>query len=212
MTLSTSRALSSASNSGLSAPAWPTSASTAVPPRAGLGTVATGWHATRVNVAAIAATKACRLREVMRLYVSEDDRADQEGGGQDPRRPVDLSLEAATGAVTAAKPVATTADGAAQPGGLGGLDEHAGHQEPREDHLGQDERVVDLLHFSRLLISRCDGLPVEGVEPRGHIVGAAVPIFQVVRVLPDVDAQDRCEVLHVGTVLVRIGLDQELAA
>src|SRR5712691_7549992 len=38
-----SRALALASNRGLNTDAWPTSASIAVPPWAGLGTVATGW-------------------------------------------------------------------------------------------------------------------------------------------------------------------------
>ncbi len=54
MTLSTSRVVSSCSNSGLSAPGVPTSASTAVPPFAGLGAVAIGWQAHRKSAASAA--------------------------------------------------------------------------------------------------------------------------------------------------------------
>src|SRR6266581_2680017 len=207
MALSTSRALSSPSNRGLSTPAWPTSASTAVPPRAGLGTVATGWQATRASAAAIAAARTCRLREVMRLYVREDDRADQEGRREHPGRPVDLSLQPATGAVAAAQPVAATADGAAQPRGLGCLYKHACHQQHRKNHLGEDERVVDLLHGWLFIPGRYRS-PVEGVEPRGDIVRPPVLVFQVVGVLPHVHAEDRGEVVHVRAVLVWIRLDR----
>src|SRR5689334_3167623 len=58
MRLSTSRELALVSNSGLSTDAWPTSASTAVPPRVAFGTVATGWHPARARTAASAATEA----------------------------------------------------------------------------------------------------------------------------------------------------------
>src|SRR2546423_12038049 len=112
MRLSTSRVLSFVSNSGLSTVGWPTNASTAVPPRAGFGTVATGWHATSARAAANAAAK--RLRLEMRRHPDVGDGADQETDDQDPRRPVDLALEAAPRAVPAAKTVPAAADGATQ--------------------------------------------------------------------------------------------------
>src|SRR5437016_14192078 len=110
MRLSTSRVLSFVSNSGLSTVGCPTSASTAVPPRAGFGTVATGWHATSARAAANAAAK--RLRLEMRRHPDVGDGTDQETGDQDPRRPVDLAFEAAPRAVPAAKTVPAPADGA----------------------------------------------------------------------------------------------------
>src|SRR6266571_4946988 len=99
MTLLTSRVLSLDSNSGLRTVAWPTSASTAVPPRAGFGTVATGWHPTSARAAANAA--AADLR--MPAHPDVGDRADEEAPDEDPRRPVDLPLEAAPCAVAAAQ-------------------------------------------------------------------------------------------------------------
>src|SRR5712692_2099905 len=111
MTLLTSRVVSTDSNSGLSASAAPTSASTAVPPCAGFGTVATGWHAPpSATIAAMAAT-ANRLPE-MGFQVDVGDRADEEGHDQDPCGPVDLALQPAAGSVSAAQPVAPTTDGA----------------------------------------------------------------------------------------------------
>src|SRR5260370_11998842 len=98
-----SRAESLTSTSGLRTPGWPTSASTAVPPRAGLGTVATGWQAARASAAATAAVTR-RLRELMGLDVREDDGAHQERGGKDPGRPVDLPLQPPAGAGTPAPP------------------------------------------------------------------------------------------------------------
>src|SRR5947199_199718 len=117
MRLSTSRVLSFDSKSGLSTVAWPTSASTAVPPRAGFGTVATGWHPMRARTAANAA--AARLLSRMRRHPDVGDRADQEAGHEYPRRPVDLPLQAASRPVAAAQPVATTADCASRPRRLG---------------------------------------------------------------------------------------------
>src|SRR5260221_13131587 len=98
MTLSTSRVLSTVSNSGLSTVALPTNASTAVPPRAGLGTVATGWHPINTSTSA-AAPVASRLRE-MRSHPDEGKRTDQEGGDQHPGGPVDLALRPAAGGAT----------------------------------------------------------------------------------------------------------------
>src|SRR5207245_6321156 len=102
MRLSTSRVLSFVSNSGLSTVGCPTSASTAVPPRAGFGTVATGWHAVSARAAATAAT-ATTLRLEMSCHPDVGDGARKESHDQDPRRPVDLALQAAPRAVTAAE-------------------------------------------------------------------------------------------------------------
>src|SRR5216684_5916765 len=101
MTLSTSRVLSTDSKSGFSTPAAPTRASTAVPPRAGFGTVATGWHPTSATTTAASAAMRCRLPEITGSQRGEDDRAHEEGDDQDPCRPVDLALEAAAGPVAA---------------------------------------------------------------------------------------------------------------
>src|ERR1700682_5948667 len=113
MRLSTSRVLSTDSKRGLRTPAAPTSASTAVPPRAGFGTVATGWHppSARATVASAAANS--RLLE-MGSHPDEGQRADQEGGGEHPGRPVDLALEPAAGVIPAAAPITATADGSAE--------------------------------------------------------------------------------------------------
>src|SRR5579872_301130 len=103
MTLSTSRVVSSCSNSGLSAPGVPTSASTAVPPRAALGTVAIGWHAaTRSTAVTATAIPAAWLRRAllrMSRHPDVGDRADEKGGRDDPGGPVDLALQAPARAV-----------------------------------------------------------------------------------------------------------------
>src|SRR5487761_762292 len=109
MTLSTSLVLSTDSKSGVRTPAAPTSASTAVPPRAGFGTVATGWQPTKTATAASAAVSR-RLSEITGSQRGEDDRADQEGDDQDPGGPVDLALETAARAISAAASVAATAN------------------------------------------------------------------------------------------------------
>src|SRR5665213_4540556 len=99
MTLSMSRVVASTSNSGLRAPGAPTSASTAVPPRAGLGAVATGWQPMTMTAATTTAA-ARRLREMLsNPYVG--DRADQERGDETPCRPVDLPLEPPAGSIPA---------------------------------------------------------------------------------------------------------------
>src|SRR5712692_2174014 len=148
MTLSTSRALSSASKSGFNTPAWPTRASTAVPPRAGLGTVATGWHAT-IATSTIPATRS-RRNDLLRMSRHPDvaQRAQKERGGQHPRGPVDLPLQPAAGAISAAQPITATADGAAQPGRLRRLEEDSGHQQDGQHDLDDDQRVLDLSHLS----------------------------------------------------------------
>src|SRR6266581_6786737 len=173
MRLSTSRVLSLASKSGLSTVGWPTSASTAVPPRAGFGTVATGWHPQTASTAANAAGKS--LLRKMRYHPDVGDRADKKRSHQDPAGPVDLALQAAPRAVATAEPVAAAADGAAEARCLRRLDEHAGHQQHGEHSLGDDEGVLELSHRSRRFYPGrlgpdgsepgVDRVPVQGVEP-----------------------------------------------
>src|SRR3977135_390508 len=117
MTLLMSRVVASTSNSGLRTPGAPTTASTAVPPRAGLGAVATGWQPMSTT-AALAAAAAKRLTGMSRQPVGYPDARqgrEKEGADEHPCRPVDLSLEAAAGPVPAAKPAVSAADRAAQP-------------------------------------------------------------------------------------------------
>src|ERR1700687_827455 len=106
MRLSTSRVLSTDSNRGLSTPAAPTNASTAVPPRAGFGTVATGWHPARARATAAPAAVNSRLLE-MGSHPDEGQRAHEEGGAEHPRRPVDLALQPAAGAARGTAPTAS---------------------------------------------------------------------------------------------------------
>src|SRR4029077_17422571 len=146
MTLSTSRVLSTDSKSGFRTPAAPTSASMAVPPRAGFGTVATGWHATRATTIAAIAAMCCRLPEITGSQRGEDDRAQEECNDQDPGGPVDLALEAAAGAIATARSVTASPDRSAKARRLRRLDQDARHQEDREDGLRDDERRDDLSH------------------------------------------------------------------
>src|ERR1700682_2952691 len=148
MRLSTSRVLSTDSKRGFRTPAAPTSASTAVPPRAGLGTVAPGWHPTSANdTAAHAAARICLLE--MGSYPDEGQRANQERGDKNPRRPVDLALQAATGAIpAAAAPIAST-DRATKARRLRCLYQHARHQQQREHCLRDGEPVLDVSHGTR---------------------------------------------------------------
>src|SRR6187200_3789675 len=46
------------------------------------------------------------------------------------------------------------------------------------------------------------GVPVDHVPPRGDVVGALVLVLQVVGVLPDVEAEQRCLAFHQRAVLV----------
>src|ERR1700694_926481 len=145
MSLSTSRVVASTSNNGLRTPAAPTRASTAAPPRAGLGTVATGWQPMSTT-AAIAAVAAMRLPE-MSLHPYVGHRTDQESGDEDPCRPVDLPLEPAAGPIPTAEPPISAADGATQARSLRRLHQNAHHQQEREPGLDEDERVLDLTHL-----------------------------------------------------------------
>src|SRR5919108_1416014 len=145
MTLSTSRVVSSCSNSGLSAPGVPINASTAVPPLAALGTVAMGWQAPAAVAASRTATKTKPLREVL-PDPDVGNRADKECRDDHPGGPVDLALEPPARAVAAAEAVAAAADGAPEAGRLRGLHQHAGHQQDGEHHLDDDESVLDPIH------------------------------------------------------------------
>src|SRR5207248_5151413 len=58
---------------------------------------------------------------------------------------------------------------------------------------------------------RIDRFPVQGVEPRGHVVGAPVLVLEVVSVLPHVDAQQRRQLVHERAVLVGVALDRQLS-
>src|SRR5262245_9678767 len=133
MSRSTSRVLSLVSNSGFNTVACPSRASTAVPPLAGLGTVATGWHPARARAAANAAAASALLE--MRRHPDVGDRADKESADEDPGGPVNLPLQATPGSVAAAQARVAAADRAAEAGSLRRLDEHARHQEHRQHRL-----------------------------------------------------------------------------
>src|SRR5205814_3304883 len=150
MTRLTSRVLSLVSNSGLRTVAWPTSASTAVPPRAGFGTVATGWHPTSARAAANPATASLgTLARGMPADPDVGDRADQEPCDEDPGGPVDLPLQASPRAVAAAQARVPAADRAAEARGFRGLDQHPRREKHSEDRLRDDERVLKLIHGIR---------------------------------------------------------------
>src|SRR6266567_7488840 len=151
MTLSTSRVESSCSNSGFSGPGEPTSASTAVPPFAGLGSVAMGWQAATASTAmrpsAAPAMRVKRAAPLLELrHPDVGDRADEEGEDDDPRGPVDLALQSAARPITTTQAVAPTTDRPAQPRGLGSLYQHPGRQQDREHHFDDDESVLDVGH------------------------------------------------------------------
>src|ERR1700694_4246529 len=114
MTLSTSLVLSTDSKSGFRTPAEPTSASRAVPPRAGFGTVATGWHPTSATTTAASAAVSDRLPEITGSQRGKDDRAHEEGDEQDPGGPGNLALQAAARPVPAAGPVTAASDRSAE--------------------------------------------------------------------------------------------------
>src|SRR5438128_2561176 len=124
-----------------------TRAPTAVPPRAGFGTVATGWHATSARATANAAARS--LLRKMRYHPDVGHRADQERHDQDPCRPVDLALETATRAVATAQPITAAADGAAKTRRLGRLDQDARGEKHGEHSLRNDQGVLELGHGTR---------------------------------------------------------------
>src|SRR2546430_16794266 len=99
---------------------------TGVPPGAGFGTAAPGWHPQTASTAANAAGKS--LLRKMRYHPDVGDRADKKRSHQDPAGPVDLALQAAPRAVATAESVAAAADGAAEAPCLRRLDQQAGHR------------------------------------------------------------------------------------
>src|SRR6266478_3154382 len=68
-----------------------------------------------------------------------------------------------------------------------------------------------LLLLQRRLVALVDFFPVDYAPPRLQILGAAVVVFEVVGVLPDVIAEDGIEALRDGTVLVGSGDDFHFA-
>src|SRR5579862_8896262 len=54
--------------------------------------------------------------------------------------------------------------------------------------------------------------PVDDVPPGVDVIGPAVLVLQVVRVLPDIDAEDDVLAVHQRTVLVRRALDGQFVA
>src|SRR5205823_1138815 len=113
------------------------------------------WHAATAKAAMAAAARAPPLR--MSRHPDVGDRADEERGRDDPGGPVDLALEAAARAVTAADAAVAAADRPSQARRLGGLHEDAGHEQHREHHLDQDQRVSDSIHGLELANSTCSG-------------------------------------------------------
>src|SRR5215813_1934868 len=57
-----------------------------------------------------------------------------------------------------------------------------------------------------------DLFPIDDVPPRVDVVRAAVLVLQIVRMLPDVEAEDRLLAVHHRIVLVRRALDCDLPA
>src|SRR5262249_60758035 len=57
-----------------------------------------------------------------------------------------------------------------------------------------------------------DGVPVDDAPPRLEVVRATVLVLEVVRVLPDVDAEQRDVALHDRRVLVGSRIDRESGA
>src|SRR4051794_30893631 len=77
-----------------------------------------------------------------------------------------------------------------------------------------DRRLPDypITRLPDLLEPLVHRVPVDDVPPCGQVVGAAVLVLQVVRVLPHVDAEDRLLAFHQRAVLVGGALDHQLPA
>src|SRR5207248_5689693 len=56
-----------------------------------------------------------------------------------------------------------------------------------------------------------DLVPVHGIPPSLEVIGAAVLVIEIVSVFPDVVAHEHALAVHDRSVLVRAGLDRELA-
>src|SRR5690349_3808261 len=81
-------------------------------------------------------------------------------------------------------------------------------------HLWQDRRPIGGPHgpLPRLLVSPSALGPVHHVPPGAHVVGAAVLVLEVIRVLPDVAAEHGRLAGHEWAVLVGRAFDGERAA
>src|SRR5581483_2351616 len=56
-----------------------------------------------------------------------------------------------------------------------------------------------------------DLVPVDNVPPGRNVVGAPVLVFQIIRMLPDIEAQNRLLAFHERTVLIWSGDDFKTA-
>src|SRR3954470_9127550 len=76
--------------------------------------------------------------------------------------------------------------------------------------MSRDQGPLLLRRVEALL----DGVPVDDVPPGAEVLGPAVLVRQVVRVLPDVYAEERhvVPVLHRRAVLIGRGVDGEAGA
>src|SRR5215472_2147828 len=235
-TLSMSCSLAPSSKSGLSGPGVPTMASTTCPPDTGpmraIGSPDSDWHAHSSKRAARAAPPE-RPRTTLLVGLEPDvrDGDDEKRAGQDPRGVEKLPLQAAPGPVASSQPAVAAADGSAQTGRLGRLQEDARHQQDGDHDLHDDQGVANAVHGTPEVYSPppprrgrgvpslpgrrqapVDRSPVHGVPPGRHVVRALVLVLEVVGVLPDVDAQDRDAAAADRVVLVGEALDRQLAA
>src|SRR5262245_4309634 len=55
-------------------------------------------------------------------------------------------------------------------------------------------------------------IPVDRVPPRRHVIRTTILVLQVVRMLPDIESEDRVLSVHQRRILVRRAGDRELAA
>src|ERR1051326_7798772 len=92
------------------------------------------------------ATRVMRTGLLELRHPDVGDRADEEGGDDDPGGPVDLTLQTPARPIATTQAVASTTDRAAQPRGLGSLHEHPGRQQHRQHPLDYEEGVLDLIH------------------------------------------------------------------
>src|SRR5579871_304594 len=120
-------------------------ASVALPPRCGPCLVirAAGSQAA-MTISATAASRSEPNGRLMDLETDPDvgDRDHEEAGHQHPGRQVDLALETAPRSIAAAEAAVAAADGAAEPGRLGRLEEDADHHQHPDHHVEDDERAL----------------------------------------------------------------------
>src|SRR5262245_21180158 len=156
MRLSMSFSFASCSNRGLSGPVVPATASTTWPPGTGpleMGSIAGSalQPASRTAATAMSAGLVSIRLTSLDVLLEPDvrDGDDEERGRQHPGGVVELALEAAPGAVPAPQPAVAPSDGPSQSGCLGRLQQHSRHQQDGDDHLEDDERASNLLHWNR---------------------------------------------------------------